>query len=465
MLWFALALACAPSGALVVVGGGSTGGGTGGGTVEITPPVPPAPETTSAAFAVTDVTAEVHPEMGSIVVVTWEQSGNGSLHLEYSVDDGVWLQSPPTYRGEGPQRELALGVPYGSRVTWRLTGPAYTSPDAEIEVDPLPNGVPEVSSLTAEAGLQDATPYFLISLAEQDLFGDPWWVMIVDRQGRTVWASKSPSRRVSMHSRVARDGRSLLLDRNSYWAIFDASFGTVDRMNIEGEVLHTYETPGLHHPLTDLPDGSIAWGATTGGYQNEYIDVVHDDGSTERLFDCEAWLADIGQSDFCMSNTLSYHEETNRLMFSLFSTEAVVELDRDTGEVVRYFGHAPGAYDFSPRNSAFWWQHGGYITDTGTLLVSSDLSAQGEETIVREYAIDDAAQELVEVWNFGIGQGVYGYQMGEAVRLPGGNTLHNYGEGARLREATPDQQVVWDIRWDSDAIGRSMPIQDLYLLR
>ena len=64
----------------------------------------------------------------------------------------------------------------------------------------------------------------------------------------------------------------------------------------------------------------------------------------------------------------------------------------------------------------------------------------------------------------GHGPEAFGNKCFAAVRLPNGNTLHHYGELARLREATPDKVVVWDIEWDSYAIGRSMPVADLYAL-
>ncbi len=77
--------------------------------------------------------------------------------------------------------------------------------------------------------------------------------------------------------------------------------------------------------------------------------------------------------------------------------------------------------------------------------------------------MDEKTETLTEVWNFGIGDGLWSRNMGEAHRLPNGNTQHNYGETARLREATPDGTVVWDIDWGSPrVIGRTTPIRDLY---
>ena len=84
---------------------------------------------------------------------------------------------------------------------------------------------------------------------------------------------------------------------------------------------------------------------------------------------------------------------------------------------------------------------------------------------MREYELDHDAQTLRQLWSFGQGQGIYGDELGEAWRLPGGNTLHNTGTAQRLREITPDGEVVWDVSWTRGSfVGRSEPIEDLYAL-
>ena len=55
--------------------------------------------------------------------------------------------------------------------------------------------------------------------------------------------------------------------------------------------------------------------------------------------------------------------------------------------------------------------------------------------------------------------------MGEADYTPGGHILHNYGSRIRMREVTPSGQVVWDIEWSANMLGRSTPLTDLYLLK
>lgn len=424
---------------------------------------------------ITELDVEVHDVIGSILVVTWQQSESGLTHLEFSFEQDEWFSSPAVHRDAGLQEELILGVPYGSTVSWRLVATdgidTYTSPDDVITNDEIPSDVPYPFVIKSNPALYDATyaPYFFAGLPApgQGWYGAPWWAVIVDRQGRVVWAIESPPDRAFMHARVARDGKSLLLDHQSYWPLFDeGAAAEVEKTAVDGTVLHTYATPGMHHPFTDLPDGSIAYGQTTESYLNEHIAVVHEDGTTEDVFSCEDWLEDIGVFAFCASNTLEYHEPTNKFLFSHYTFDTVIEVDRTTGEVDRWWGQANTPYAFDPTDSAFTWQHGSHITSKGTLLTSTDAYGEsGIEIVVREYEIDDANLALHEVANWGIGEGLYGGVMGEAYYLPNGNVIHNTGGLARIREYTPTHEIAWDISFSAGAIGRSMPIVDLYALK
>lgn len=417
--------------------------------------------------ALSAVGNRVHDSFPTLVYATWDQSVAGDVHVEYSFDDGVWWSSPVRSLTAGSHEEVLLGIPYGSAVTFHVVlqtpGDSVTSVDQVVKVADLAPSFPPVQVLTYDPKRADLlnAPFLFTAVGD-----NPTFAFIFDRQGRVVWSLRLPNNRTSLHPRVAKDGRSLYLDYNSYWAIFDAGdAGEIDQMLIDGTVLTTFDTPGLHHPFTELPDGSVAYGETAGGYQNEYLTVVKPDGSSDRLWSCEDWLATEDINEFCMSNTLNYDPLTDKYLFSMWSMEAIIEVDGTTGAVDRWFGQIDGAYAFDPANSEFWWQHGGYITDAGTLLTSSDKTAGGVETVIREYEIDDKNRVLRQVWSFGVGQGVFGVQMGEAIRLASGNTLHNYGDLPRIREVTADGEVVWDIEWDdSDFVGRSMPISDLYAL-
>ncbi len=85
--------------------------------------------------------------------------------------------------------------------------------------------------------------------------------------------------------------------------------------------------------------------------------------------------------------------------------------------------------------------------------------------MVREYALDRKDRVLREVWRFGDGDGIRATNAGEAHRLPGGNTLHNTGTTPRIREITPEGDVVWDLAFSGTKLmGRMVLLPDLYAL-
>ncbi len=409
---------------------------------------------------VSDVVVDIHPDIGSVVLVTWNQLEAQSGWVEFGFEDGDLRRSPTRDLTAGSQEEILLGVPYGTDVSVRLVNDLETGPTSSDEVsittDAQPNGIPTATVVTSDVDRWDPDrPYLLAGVDD--------WTIILDREGRVVWGMKTPGLRVTMHPQISLAGDDILIDHGSYWAIFDGGNASeVVRVKIDGTVEQTYATKGMHHPFTELGDESIVWSAMTGS--DETIQRLWPDGQQEQIASCDELLGGFGDMDYCGSNTIRWHEPTDTLLYSLYSHETILEIDVATGEHLNTFGHHSGAWVFDPPEAAFWWQHGGHYTSTGTLLTSTYRADGDEELVVREYELDADQEILREIWSFGVDEGVNGEYMGEAHRLPGGNTLHNYGSGRRLREVLPDGTVVWDILWENGSwdLGRTTPLGDLY---
>lgn len=416
------------------------------------------------------MSARLDDTHGTLVWVTWVQNVPATTWVEYRIGDGAWQGTPPRERDAGPAEQVLLGIPYGETVIFRVVndlgdGPWFHGEGTQTTAD-LPAGVPVSTRVTGDPEAWDAATRFLfLSLADTEEAHDTW-DLFVDRDGRVVWAQESPTGTVSLQPRVAANGRDLLVDANSFWGFFDGgATSAVTRMKIDGSVLAVYDTPGLHHPYVDLPDGRLVWASMQN--TSETLEVLSVDGEAQPLWNCQTLLASLGVEDTCGSNTLWWDEATGHLYDSLYTLDTIVDLDvgdldGSAGAPVRWFGNLPGAWAFEPAESQFWWQHGGYLTPDGTLLTSTKNHEDGDETVVREYRLDDARDTLVEVWSYGEGQGIYGNVMGEPHRLANGNTLENFGAATRIQEVTPDGTVVWDIDWDCDLLGRSTPVADLY---
>ncbi len=411
-----------------------------------------------------DIAVSLHDEFESLIVVAWDQPEDANVAVEFAFDGQDWDHSPSRPVFAGPAERLVIGVPYATDAVVRLVqdpgGDELVSEAIAITTGDPPAGMPRPKVLSSDpAGWDESMRHVFAAVDDGAWDFGRFYVQIVDRQGRVLWCYATPPQYVSLYPRPAVDGSTLLIDHNTFWTQWDSGAGSeVLRMRLDGTVVEILDTPGLHHPFTELPDGSLVWGAVTYG-SNETLEKLTPDGQQSTIFDCQEFHDAIGANQSCVSNTVSWDPATDHFLFSLWTTESVIEIDHASGEAVRWFGQLPGSYAFDPPESQFWWQHGAQLTADGHLLLSTHRTSYGTETVVREYAIDDDAETLHEVWNFGVDDGVYGDQMGEVHRLPGGNTLHNYGTLPRLREATPDGTVVWDLIWDDAGnVGRSTPM-------
>ena len=153
------------------------------------------------------------------------------------------------------------------------------------------------------------------------------------------------------------------------------------------------------------------------------------------------------------------------MLWSLPYHDTVVEVDRDSGDVLRVFGEIGATHITDPANALFDFQHYPNYTPDGTLLVSMHIEGTDDQQRAREYVVDDGTFTLTEVWSYGEGVDEYAYYSGEAYRLANGNTLMNYGTGGAAREVTADKEVVWDIEFpDRHLNGHLTLIDDLYAL-
>ncbi len=424
--------------------------------------VPPEGDTDALAF-ISSLDARLHDEIESLLWLSWEQAEAGTVHAEHSLDGETWVAGPTTSRDAGSQQQLVTGIPYGMQAQLRVVLDGVPSDAIEVQTGPLPDGLPTAEVLASDASAwSPALRYALTSSVGMDRAQG--WTFILDREGRVVWALPSPVGRVTMQPRLARSGDALLIDHNSFYGAYDGGEDSqVVRVGLEGEVQATHPTPGLHHAFTELSDGRIAWGATDGD-EHDSLQILEADGTQTSLWDCADFHESLAVSEACQSNGLSWHESSQRFLFSFFTTATVVEIDAE-GATQRWFGQVPGGWGTEPESAAFWWQHSPHYTEAGTLLLSTRASALEDETVVREYSLDSGAEVLEQVWSFGDGQGVYAPLGGDTLRLPEGNTLHGFGSGGRVREITPAGNLVWEIQVEAGTyLGWVTPVRDLYAL-
>ncbi len=422
--------------------------------------------TTDGLVGLSALSAELDPTIGSLVRVSWTQAGSGPVALEYQLD-GAWVAAPVQTREAGPQELLIPGIPFDHDTAIRVTADGVLSEELALRTAELPPSIPELSLLTTDPTSYDpSVAYLLLSLNQTGThYNGPWWTLIVDRQGRVVWALETPDSYSTLWAQPARDGRSLLIDHNSFWTLFDrAATSRIMRIGFDGSELEQFDTPGMGHAFVELPDGRIAWPGNVEG--DERLFTIDAKGQTEELWDCGKFMGDLGALEACGANSITYDEASDSVILSFFSSETVLQFDLARGEPSRWFGHVSSDWTFADPDTTFWWQHGAILTAEGTLLLSTRRSETAEETVLREYTLNESTLQLEEIWSFGAGEDLYAPTLGEGHRLAGGNTIQNLGSYARIREVTPSGTVVWDLDLGGarQFVGRSVPMSSLWEL-
>jgi hypothetical protein len=179
------------------------------------------------------------------------------------------------------------------------------------------------------------------------------------------------------------------------------------------------------------------------------------------LWSCRPWMS-LWTDNFwdCAPNTVHYDRTRNTVLWSMFQTSTVVELDLD-GLMLNEFGEYPGGYSFDPPGSAFELQHFPGWTADGTLMASTH-SPDTTQQWAREFEVDPVDSTLHEVWSYQTTH--WAEYAGQAQKLPSGNLLWQTGTAGVILEVTPDGTVAWEGGWTGQLIGNVTPIEDLYAL-
>jgi hypothetical protein len=441
-----------------------------------------APAAPSGDTFVMGVNVAVHPEVSTILVVTWMQTvASESTWLEFSFEGGTTMKSRAVPGAAGMHRDVVLGVPAQTAVTLRIVnrqaGVEAKSRDYTGMTGALPMRMPK--PIVMDYNPQRASPDRWLFGAVEDSDGGcnsgacyyhtTFWLYIIDRQGRVVWYYADPaSNATSSFQRIARDGEYIWIEKRPAERRGNRS---VLKMTLDRSYSEEIPVPNLSDCIDVTDSGSLLYDIDRGVELRE----MTPDGQHRTIWTCSEHFP---EGFDCYTNTVNWNRLTDSVVMSFPYERTVLEVDRQSGRTVGQYGAAEGSYGFEPATWEFGFQHFANITLDGTLLVSSHMPGfrettmpvAGEHAFV-EFEIDRANRKLKEKWVYHEGKEWAMYK-GMAIRLPNGNTLGNYGTGGVIREITPDKLTVFYVKFDSPngndffnkMVGHNVLVDDLYAL-
>jgi hypothetical protein len=261
--------------------------------------------------------------------------------------------------------------------------------------------------------------------------------MVVDADGDIVWWAPAPSSASRAH---------LSWDAKSMWMIevnVDNGGGEVRRVSMDG--LDTENNvSGLtaaHHDFAPLPGGAVAamvWNTSGRDAHNALIERAADGTITTLVPDLTALYTNGSYHP----NAIHYHPADESYTISDRNPNLFVKVTRQ-GELVWQFGGS------NPIGNAFTgftpWQvnHGHHVLQNGNFLFFNNGQGSANSAAV-EYALDTTTWTATEVWRHqvsGLGSGT----LGDAERLPNGNTLVTYSGAGVINEVSPSHDIVMSL--------------------
>ena len=475
-------------------GGVATGGSTTGGTAG-QPGAGMAGSGTAGTSAggagsgdsyVTGVTVAVHPDVRTVLVVTWNQTtAADNVALEFTFENGEILRSRAKPGTVGMHTDVTLGVPASKAVTIRIVSrvgaTSFPTRDYMGTTGALPSGLPVPTVMMYDATRASPQRYLFgaVELSQQNCAGGPncynrgvFWTYIMDRKGRMVWYYSDPaSNATSSFQRVARDGEYIWIEKRPYGR---AGTHAVLKMTLDHEYFEEIPIPDLADAIDVTDDGSLLYnseGAGTAWQLKERTKA----GATRNIWSCPQAF---GSGFECYSNTVNWDKTTNTILTSFPDEDTVAEIHRQTGALVATYGLHTGSYAFSPANTGFQFQHFPNLSAEGTLMVSSHILSHTDtytpaanHHVFQEWTINRTTRTLVQKWVYDAGPEWAMYK-GMAIKLANGNVLANYGSGGVIREVTQDETTVFYVKFDAtitddfynNFVGNNVLVDDLYAL-
>ncbi|MFT4976780.1 MAG: hypothetical protein ACI8S6_002685, partial [Myxococcota bacterium] len=249
---------------------------------------------------------------------------------------------------------------------------------------------------------------------------------------------------------------------------------TLTRHSWSGALIEEIDAPDSHHVFTALSDG-FAWPADEVRELDGQAwtgDVLMVDGSArfstwddlDAALLIEASASTLGRR---WSHINGLHCDSTRCLLTMGAQDAMIEIDAQSGEPLRWLGSAPPeglgleAWVW-PASEALVLPHMAQWTADGTLLLTGS-SADGAETWATEFALEDGG--LAAIWSHGRGEGLGTPALGHAARLDSGDTLVNFGTRGVVQRVSAEGAVLGEVSVGLGRIfGRAVPTEPLPLL-
>ena len=317
----------------------------------------------------------------------------------------------------------------------------------------VPDDLPPV---TVSVNLPEAGDgYIFIAPYERRIGGTPYspYLLIVDGTGELVYHKKLPAEAVDFKKQV---GEVLSYARASRHSIMDSTYNVVDAITAAN---------GYHsdfHDFQILPNGHVLLliyeerqidmsQIAPGGYPDATVvgcrvqeldqarDVVFEWSSFDHIPITDTTKSLLDQRiDYVHCNAIELDSD-GHLLLSCRDTDQVIKINRDTGDILWRLGGKANQFEFvnaiGAEDVEFIKQHDVRRVANGNITLFDNRLGAANYSRAVEYQLDEVAsltgtnRIATLVWEYRNTPDIHGHILGNAQRLPNGNTLIGWGSG------------------------------------
>lgn len=443
------------------------------------------------------LTAASHPDVATILQIAWTTDGDDTAVINWGKNGDLSNTFEAVESSGSAHSATILGVPSISNIDFEIVHASGEVCPGSVVTNNLPATLPTMEITEYDADRMSPERY----LGGAAMGGQTAYFVVDRETGEYLWY-KELEQDTYTYPMMYFDVSS----NDIVYNVFHNDRTNTDNFHVRetltGEEVWSHVTPFAHHAFDTMADGRIAYlvaDARTVGKDDTDdpklvgLDVVGEaiwildpaTGEVSELF--STWdYAKVEQGPLWDSgfypqgwtwthgNAIEYTAVSpttggETIMMSMAGTETIIEVDLATGQAVAEFTGVAGlgtdaAWPVAEGDLDFAFQHDVNWTPDGTLIMSSTQDfGDGEVTYQVEYEVNDASQQLDEIWSCSLDQDIHGFVLGQARRLDNGNSLISFGSGGLIREVTPDCEVVWELgAFAGNFFGQVFLLDDLY---
>lgn len=409
---------------------------------------------TAAAVGVApeNVTVSVDARIPTVIHVAWTTPEPTTGRVAFG---DVALDHVRTDETASTDHAVSLfGLPSDTDVQLQVT--TVTDAGAEATGDVLtahtdPFG-PDLPALSQTGTIQSWTKSFVAFNTVENP-----WAMILDGQGRVVWADPIPLEedQLPMCVLLSRDGTALYEVIAGHQTDTAANSG-VRKVYLDGSGDETIDWPYLDHDLVELDDGTLA-GIVRVAHGDLWGDSIVErapDGTFRTVYsswDDEA-LPDppmeVTEGELTHANALEYNAANNSYYINLTIPQLLVRVDRTSGAAVWHlYGKLHEFEHTSNDTEPITLSHGFEVLPDNHFLHFQN-GEPGSDSLAREIAVDEDAHTYEQVWSFTHDPPLQVAVKGDVHRYADGGTAILWGTAGLMEDVSPEGESVWTAALD-----------------